>query len=271
MSLFGKMNRLVSMGGLSLFLCLVSCDNPLQSVSVEQYSVYLSGSEYIEVPYSPSLDSLNSGQFSIELFVQPDSITGQDSPALFMVSNDSGGNEIGLYRNFARDDMLMTYMGDRPVPGVNNVPIPGFQFTDGQWHFIAITYDSGAVTLYIDGQRLLTGQLPDSTRLHISHRSLLIGADYDGTTVGNHWNGLIDEVRLWNTVLTGEEIRFHMENPDQLSKNYDRTRRPQDLLLGLWRFNEGSGQAVTDASDYENHGTIVRHHSGIWRATGMAN
>lgn len=259
--------------GLSLLFLLLaglgSCSNPLESISQDQYSLYLAGGSYVEVPKQPSLDSLNSGRFTIELFLQPDTMVGEDSPALFMATNDSGGNEIGLYRSRVFDDRLLVYVDDKSVPGVNNVPISGLHFTNGEWMFLAMTYDSGRVAIYVNGKAQIQGALPDSTQIAVGNYPLLIGADLDGQSLGNFWTGAFDEVRLWQDVLSPAEIAFHAIHPEKLSEHYKRGDTPAERLLGLWRFNEGAGTAVTDGSIYGNHGVIVNQAAGEWRAGGM--
>ena len=43
-------------------------------------------------------------------------------------------------------------------------------------------------------------------------------------------------MRLWSTILTSEEISFHIDNPTKLiSSNY--SNETLNLLSGLWRFN----------------------------------
>jgi len=253
-----------------LFIWIVSCSNPLDSVSDDQYSLLLSGTGYIEIPYNASLDSLNTDTFTIELFFRADSITGKDSPALFMVSNDSGGNEIGIYRNLVEDDRVVVYMDDQPVPGINNIPVSGFRFQNGSWYFVAVSYDSGFVALYINGQQKLTGSLTDSAAtIDIGQSPVLIGADLDDQRYGNFWNGAFDEVRVWKTTLTPEQIAYHARYPSMLSEHYERGETPRELLLGLWRFNTGKGNRIIDDSDYKNHGFLQNNTGGRWLRGGI--
>jgi hypothetical protein len=67
------------------------------------------------------------------------------------------------------------------------------------WHHIAITNDDTTVTYYVDG--IQTGT--DSSGIAaVNDTSLYIG--YDGT---NYFDGLIDDVKLYNYVMTAQQIK----------------------------------------------------------------
>jgi len=61
------------------------------------------------------------------------------------------------------------------------------------------------------------------------------------------FDGAIDDVRVYNRALSGEEIQGLMHTwPD--------TSDP--TLLGYWDFDEGEGQQAADLSLYGNHGQL---------------
>lgn len=61
------------------------------------------------------------------------------------------------------------------------------------------------------------------------------------------WNGLLDEVRIWNVARTQEEIRADMNQP---------LENPQSMpnLVGYWNFDDST---ANDSSLYGNHGTLM--------------
>jgi prepilin-type N-terminal cleavage/methylation domain-containing protein len=88
------------------------------------------------------------------------------------------------------------------VSGGNILFVTPSGYYDGNWHFLVMTYSSGAVvTLYIDG--LKTNQAI-STIPSTQTGILNIGRFGGG---GYNWNGLIDDVRIYNRALSAAEVQ----------------------------------------------------------------
>jgi len=83
----------------------------------------------------------------------------------------------------------------------------------GTWKHIVVTYDEAVTNFYIDGVPDAGNPQTSAFTLVANSNALLIGAwDEDGT-IGSHFDGQIDEVRLYNTILTEEEVRALFDNP----------------------------------------------------------
>lgn len=65
---------------------------------------------------------------------------------------------------------------------------------------------------------------------------------------GEFFQGLIDEVRLWDVVRTESQIHGNMNR--RLSGN-------EEGLIGYWRFDEASGDTARDYSKGGNHGILI--------------
>jgi hypothetical protein len=111
-----------------------------------------------------------------------------------------------------------------------------------RWTHIAATWNGPSANLYIDGQ------LADSTA-SFTHPGIdstyavdfRVGALYDNpSTPGapwvTFWDGMIDEVRVWNDVRTPSEIAAATHTPVS----------PSDTnLAAYWDFNQSTGSTVT--------------------------
>jgi len=102
----------------------------------------------------------------------------------------------------ARDNATgtMSYAGGlTDAVGVTDV-------TDGNWHhLVAISDAAGAAfgtAIYVDGN--LDGQI-DGSAVLVANGSRMIIGDNPGAR-GRYWNGAIDDVAIWNRVLTQTEI-----------------------------------------------------------------
>ncbi len=97
-----------------------------------------------------------------------------------------------------------------------------------EWHHYAITYSSGTVTFYRDGQKISTASgLGSSIRKQTVMR---LGGDYPFT-------GIIDELQMWSRALTESEIR------DYGSKPIEDPSSANGLLL-YYQFNQTSGDVI---------------------------
>jgi len=114
----------------------------------------------------------------------------------------------------------------------------GLSPSTGQWHHGVATFDGTNVKLYIDGILLKTESHPGSITTSIY--DVYIG-DYPRAT-GCHFNGLIDEVRIYNRALSADEVRYHYNRGGPVAH---------------WKMDEGEGRTVFDSTDNNNDGTLV--------------
>ncbi len=114
---------------------------------------------------------------------------------------------------------------------------------DGNWHHVAAVYDPTAtnkVSLYIDGVLNVSGNLTVAVNTSTSVK-MRIGQRVDGI---NHFNGSIDEVRVWNIARTAAQIQADMNT------EYCAT---QTGLVAYYQLNNGtaggSNSGLTTATD----------------------
>jgi len=116
---------------------------------------------------------------------------------------------------------------------------------DGNWHHIVITFDRPNVLYYRDGKLIAsnTRNNPNAAGYRLS-----IGKSYNDYTdvSGSFYKGEIDELKIYNRTLAEEEVRY---------------RYNQGGPVGHWKFDEGSGTKVADASGNNNDGTI---YGAVW-------
>lgn len=121
---------------------------------------------------------------------------------------------------------------------------------ENTWYHIAMTYDGSILKLYINGE-MQSNPVQISGTIKYSSYNMMIGAN-NGASVVEYFDGVIDEVRIWNKALTQEEINLYK---DRVLKG------DESGLVGYWRFEEGSGTVANDSSSYGNHGTI---YNSLW-------
>ena len=98
--------------------------------------------------------------------------------------------------------------GTRGAAVNGNIFSSGVDLLDGEWHHVAVTAVDDWIVLYVDGKRVGSGEasfLGGFTGLN----SISIGRNKDSTAgSGGQWffDGLIDDVRVYDTALTHDEI-----------------------------------------------------------------
>ena len=116
-----------------------------------------------------------------------------------------------------------------------------------RWSHLAVTYDGTMLKLFVNGDQVssrATGGLIEKTP-----DPLWIGGSHP---YGEYFEGLIDEVRIYDRALSPSAVRAEMSTPIG-SATGPTARR----LVAAWAFDQRSGRLATDASDAGNAGTLI--------------
>ncbi len=113
---------------------------------------------------------------------------------------------------------------------------------DGNWHHIAVSYDGSEKVIYLDS--VVVGNVSASGIIESGEGyNLLLGAGRDETPPRGFYQGLMDEVQIYNYALTRSEIG-----------DLYRTAVPA-YSYSEYLFEESSGSTVID-SQSDNDGTL---------------
>ncbi|MFX1411599.1 MAG: LamG-like jellyroll fold domain-containing protein, partial [Promethearchaeota archaeon] len=138
-------------------------------------------------------DAFNVNRLTVAAWVKCNA--SPDTPDQGIVGK---GDAWSLSRNTYADAAILRIAG-AAVPGEVN------SLGDDQWHHVVGAYDGSTVRLYVDGN-LETSAPPPGT-LPTNADDLWIGGRADCPQYGSCFNGLIDEVRLYNRALTAAEVQ----------------------------------------------------------------
>ncbi|RLF66849.1 MAG: hypothetical protein DRN30_01385 [Thermoplasmata archaeon] len=145
--------------------------------------------DYVEVPDSPNLDGME--QLTVTAWVKTTTLKYQ-----YIVSKES----YSLYL----DDYTVYFKVVNENDSSQGLGITLDEGTDmvNNWYFFAGVYDGSKIKIYSNGKLEATHDF--SGKVKDSATSLYIGKLYYGT---RYFNGIIDEVRIYNRALTDEEIK----------------------------------------------------------------
>lgn len=197
--------------------------------------------DYVAVPSHKDYQFGTSTDFTVEFWMQAAGAWAGD-PAIISSKNWNAGTNAGWNIALsAGGNGIDVNVGD----GTNRADLDAGTVSDAEWHHVAATFDRSAlVSLYIDGR---LAQSTSMAGVGDIDNSLNIGMAQDGSYgYGNFFRGRLDEVRLWNTLRTQDELRENMH----LSLVGNETG-----LVGYWRMDT-DGTTINELIN-NNHGTIT--------------
>jgi hypothetical protein len=119
------------------------------------------------------------------------------------------------------------------------------QIMQGHWcHIAVVSTASGDINVYING--VLDSSAANFSAIN-NPETIVIGTDSD--TQMACFNGIIDEVAIFNRALPDYEIQQVYQDAGRLSGN-------EPGLLGYWNFDADEGDIVKDSSPYHNDGKL---------------
>jgi len=136
----------------------------------------------------------------------------------FSIGANQGPYSMGIYNNLTYWDI-----GDGTTRSTFSLDISSLSLNTW-YHFVGI-FDGTNQDFYINGVQY--PHTPTVTFMRTDTNNVLMGGS------GRDFNGLIDDVRIYNRALSPEEIRYH----------YNRGGP-----VGHWKFDEGSGGTAYDDS-----------------------
>ncbi len=175
-----------------------------------------SPSARVIIPDSPSLDLVNN--FTIMAWVEPNTIAGGSHVVL---SKYTPTNQISFNFHQADSSNPGKWQTDTTFANLwSDTPIQ-----EGVWQHIAVTFDGNIMQFYING-------VPDGSQIVPSSNGGFYIAD-DPVVIGalngfapSTYDGVIDEVRIYNNALSGDEIVRNM--------NFDSNAVPEPATILLF-------------------------------------
>ncbi len=230
-------------------------------------AIKLSALQYIYTPDNSNLD-FGTGDFTISTWIKTGTVANNKN--LFNKGAGAGtsGWRFGLLNGVP--DVLV---GD--TIGGTEGTLGSTSIADDTWHHLAVSFSRSSNAVgYVDGKQV--GTLAISTRNGSVDNSanLNIGNSF------SNFEGLIDEVKIYNTALTADEIKQDFNKTSTLgfgsfsdtssisggsvasnsaSAQYcvPGSTDPCSPPLAEWNFEEGSGSTANDNSGNGNSGTIT--------------
>lgn len=223
---------------------------------VVERSIFFDGSvDYIDM--EDNLD-LNPSEFTVSAWFKRDPA---DTGTKSILSKRDAAFLRGYDLRILNNDRLQFWWKN----GSNQVLFAPTRIPDGEWHHVAVTFDGSRARIFIDGVEDGSANLTPPVD---TDESFYIAAAGKGTPT-QHFRGNIDEVRVWNRMLTPDQLRFIMNQeiednasfvagkvlPTSISKN-EVNSIPWSDLAGYYPMSVYTYTNTEDASGKGNQGAL---------------
>ena len=156
--------------------------------------------DWVTIADANDLDLTNG--MTLEAWVKPNGLAGWNT---ILLKEANSTLAYALYANDGNPWPAVTIRignGDYSAVGTSRLPL-------GIWTHLAATYDGTTLRLYVNGTQV--GSRPQTGNMNATNRALRIGGNAVWTD--EFFNGLIDDVRVYNRALTAGEIQTDMNTP----------------------------------------------------------
>ena len=203
---------------------------------------------HVEVPDS-SAWSFGANPFTIELWAKFNNTWG----GAFIASSDGPGQQRKwIFAGGESGRGLSFHVNGAPETGGVNYP---YAFLPGQWYHLAVTRDGNTFALYINGVQVTSST--DSIVIPDASAPLTMG-EAEGQSF-LFFNGLLDEIGIYNRALTGAEVKSIFNANAPLST---------PSIFGI--ATDGTNQPITMTLSGSQTATTTTDQNGFYRFDGLA-
>lgn len=219
---------------------LAVCSIAGVNAQVTNYALKLSSGGSVDCGYMPELDGKTS--FTVQFWMNP---TEWTEGATLYSRGDGFDAKLG-----ASGNVIFTI-------GTATVTVSSTSLTAGEWNQLTLVSDEGSVTALLNGSSAATGTV---SAVAAEEAEFIVG--------GGTYNGIIDEIRVWDAALSSDFDYFYNNTLNKWCPQWD------DLVMYLKCDQElcenvVDYKAVYDGSDYNHHG--VMSSSGAERVDASDN
>jgi len=185
-------------------------------------------------------------------------LTNTNTVAMWIYPTDLNiqGSAFGTLFSQDTTNGLFYRFGGNTIRYISSGADSNTSITANTWHHVAVTSNAGSVTYYLDG--VADGTASGAT----GYTADSMGSDTNLDT----FDGKIDEVRVYNRVLTAAEVQYLYKS------GATQFKAPSNLgLVGYWSMNEGTSTIAGDFSGKGNSGTLTNMAFPATATSGWGN
>jgi len=148
---------------------------------------------FVLVPNDPSLNPTQ--EITIAAWINP-SWTGNNR--ILQKSTEGSDNQYRLIKEGGNNIRFH-------IPPASNFEVTGNIPPQGEWTHLAATYDGSMIRVYYDA--VMVGEAAFNDDMSVSDGPLFIGNKWSQAPAGDEFNGIMDDVRIYNRALSQSELQ----------------------------------------------------------------
>jgi len=196
-------------------------------------------------------NNLNASQGSIEFWFKPDWAGNDGTTHYLFDSNPQDGtnkDKLALYKDSTNALFFDIYDHGGTNYKRASIATDGTNLTAGAWHHLIATYNSNQpVNIFLDGVKSTNALIGSGTGTTAVPYTFLIGSKWNNATSAyiNQANATIDNLRIYNRVLSDNEIIAHYNATDSEAENIG-------IISNLKMHEPSDGTAIWSQLDWTN-------------------
>ncbi|HSH01160.1 MAG TPA: LamG domain-containing protein [Anaerolineae bacterium] len=200
--------------------------------------------DYVLVTNNPTAN-FGTSNFTFEAWIKGDEAAQVTHP---QIMSTRGGDGTGFLFGFhaiwggSANKIPYVQLGNVNYIAYANPP----NLLDNQWHHFAAVRNGTQLYYYADGEQVANITLAGNHSLTTS-ADLFIGHDVFLSSTNTPFEGLIDELRIWNTARSQTEIQQMMNTTLTGSETN---------LVAYWQLQNDGSQTIIDRTTNGYHGTL---------------
>jgi hypothetical protein len=216
------------------------------------YSLSFDGvDDYVEIPHISDY-TLPSGEQTIQFNIKFSSFASSSVQADYVVwkiDESLGDGDLGMGFDCGVSNSAIHF---RLWSGAYNtgvgVWINSSHVTLDEFEKVSFTVNDEELRAYLNGILVDSSNIPDGLVVGAGESPVWLSTPQgDVSGAGISFGGVLDNLEIWDSALTQEQIQSYMSTPPTGN---------EEGLVGYWDFNEGTGSTLTDQTSNGNDGII---------------